>query len=73
MKNSDAETPMGSPIKVRRGRLIRGNRLQKLSNILNHSTAYNDSDSELSDINDIKDLSINSSFLNSNSVKDIKE
>ena len=73
MINSDSETPMGSPIKVRRGRLIRGDKLQNLSNVLNYSTVYNDSDSELSDINDTKDLNINSSFLNSNSIKDIKE
>lgn len=71
--NSDTETPRGSPIKVRRGRLIRGDKLQTLSNVLNYSTIYNESDSELSDINDNKDININSSFLNGNSMKDDKE
>lgn len=73
MINSDTETPRGSPIKVRRGRLIRGDKLQTLSNISNYYTVYNESDSELSDVNDIKDLNINSSFLNSSSIKDAKE
>lgn len=69
MIDSDAETPNGSPIKVKKGRLIRGDKLQHLTSLLNSVTFNNDSDSELSDVADTKDISITSSFLNESSTK----
>ena len=69
MIDSDTETPRGSPIKIKKGRLIRGDKLQHLSSVLNSATYNNDSDSELSDVNDNKEVNITSSFLTESSTK----
>lgn len=62
---SDAPTEPASPPKPRRRRLIRGDRLSSLSP--RHSTFDNESDSELSDIDELKSLQISSSFIHGDS------
>lgn len=62
---SDAPTEPASPPKPRRRRLIRGDRLSSLSP--RHSTFDNESDSELSDIDELKSVQISSSFIHGDS------
>lgn len=62
---SDAPTEPASPPKPRRRRLIRGDKLSSLSP--RHSTFDNDSDSELSDIDELKSVQISSSFIHGDS------
>lgn len=62
---SDAPTEPASPPRPRRGRLIRGVRLQSMSP--SHSTFDNESDSELSDIDELKSIQISSSIIHGDS------
>lgn len=62
---SDAPTEPASPPRPRRGRLIRGDRLQSMSP--SHPTFDNGSDSELSDIDELKSIHISSSIIHGDS------
>ncbi|QLQ78967.1 hypothetical protein HG537_0B03140 [Torulaspora globosa] len=62
---SDAPTEPASPPKPRRRRLIRGDKLRSMSP--SHSTFDNESDSELSDIDELKSIHISSSILHGDS------
>ncbi|QLL31453.1 hypothetical protein HG536_0B03160 [Torulaspora globosa] len=62
---SDAPTEPASPPKPRRRRLIRGDKLQSMSP--SHSTFDNESDSELSDIDELKSIHISSSIIHGDS------
>lgn len=70
---SDAPTEPASPPRPRRRRLIRGDRLSSLSP--RHSTFDNESDSELSDIDELKSIQISSSFIHGDSspTRDVEE
>lgn len=62
---SDAPTEPASPPKPRRRRLIRGDKLRSMSP--SHSTFDNESDSELSDIDELRSIHISSSIIHGDS------
>mgnify|MGYP003365275417 CR=1 FL=1 len=67
--DSEQETEEGSPVKIRRGKLIRGDKMNLSQTKLEENLMLaNDSDSELSDIDDdMKSIGLSSSFLHGNS------
>ena len=67
--DSEGETEEGSPVKIRRGKLIRGDKMNLSQTKLDENLMLaNNSDSELSDIDDdMKSIGLSSSFLHGNS------
>ncbi|SMN20579.1 similar to Saccharomyces cerevisiae YIL112W HOS4 Subunit of the Set3 complex, which is a meiotic-specific repressor of sporulation specific genes that contains deacetylase activity [Maudiozyma saulgeensis] len=66
---SEGETEEGSPVKLRRGKLVRGDKMNAPQTNLDEDLMFaNNSDSDLSDIDDdMKSVGITSSFLHDNS------
>lgn len=63
--DSDAPTEPATPPRPRRGRLIRGDRLSSISP--GHTPFDNESDSDLSDIDELKSVQISSSIIHGDS------
>lgn len=63
--DSDAPTEPATPPRLKRGRLIRGDRLSSISP--GHTPFDNESDSDLSDIDELKSVQISSSIIHGDS------